>query len=181
LRVGTWQDSYHVAVEVTDDVHATDPGPYLWCSDSVSLLQTPARGSEVEPVILTIGFAGGATRYELGTPVSGFAISDPPGYFPAPLPGTRQETVSVPVGAAGNRAPISASIRVAAWRDEARGMTTYEIEIPKNLWPIESGIFWDVAVNENDGEGREGGLQLASSNWGIEETGAGAVTAANAE
>jgi hypothetical protein len=175
VRLGTWRDSYHVAIEVVDDIHVAESGSGLWRGDSVSLLQTTARGAEVEPVVLTIAFAGGEPRYELGTPAGAFAHSGPRGGAAAPGPGTRQETLSLPAGAAGNRTPVSASIRFAAWRNETRGITTYEIEIPKSLWPIESGVYWDLVVSENDGVGREGGLQIASGPWGIEETGAGGI------
>jgi hypothetical protein len=175
LWFGCWRDSYFVAIEVEDDLHVAPLRRDLWRSDSVSLLQTPGHGAEVEPVVLTIGFAGGEPRFEFGTPVNGFAFSDAQGNLPAPLPGMRQETMALPAGFAGNRTPVSASVRFAAWRDETSRTTTYEIAIPKNLWPIESGVYWDVVVNENDGAGREGGLQIASSLWGIEETGAGGV------
>ena len=67
------------------------------------------------------------------------------------------------------------SIEIAIWRDPSSRRTTYELQVAESVFNCGPDVIWDLFVNENDGLGREGALQLASSMWGTEESAIGGI------
>ena len=65
----------------------------------------------------------------------------------------------------------------AGYRARSLTMTkgAYELRVPKALFAGGTDRCWDLLINDDDGLGREGALQLASSVWGIEESAVGAI------
>lgn len=173
VRLGFFGNDLYAAIEVSDDSHVGQPGPGLWQSDSVTLLFGEAGGDrrdEVDPLMLTVAVVDGLPRFELGTAVSASAVSDPAGREAAEGPGPRR-FVLPPVHAGLIVLPrATESIEIAARREDALGRTVYEFRVPRALFPYGPGFYWDLFINDNDGAGREGALQLASATWGIEET-----------
>jgi len=70
---------------------------------------------------------------------------------------------------------LSQSIEIAARRDESTRRTFYELRVPKVLFRYGPDFYWDLFINENDGQGRAGALQMASATWGAEETQIGSL------
>jgi outer membrane protein assembly factor BamB len=178
VRLAFFGEDLYVAVAVSDDVQEASSAPGLWRSDSVSLLFGEAYGEkreEIDPLFLTVALVDGQPKFELGTAVSTMAVSDPPGQGladgPEPrrlvLPAMNTGTIVLP--------KPTESIEVAALRDEVGRRTFYEVRVPKVLFRYGPGFSWDLFVNDNDGKGREGALQMASATWGTEETQIGSL------
>jgi len=175
VYLGRTGDAILVGIEVADDVHVAEPRPGLWRGDAVTLWWAHTGGETTDPRMLTVAFAGGAPRYELGTAAEMWAVSDPPGANPLLSPGPRSFALPSLGGRMSGDVSAGGRLEVAVRRDEPARTTVYEMRVPEVLWPVDTESYWDVIIHDNDGEGREGGLQLASSLWCIEETGTGAV------
>ncbi len=175
VRAGQTADAVYLSAEVTDDVHFASPAPGLWRSDSMTLLFVSAKSDEADPTMLTAALVNGAPQFELGTAVAAIAASPQPDREPISLPGAR--TFILPplrqTGAAGIAPGVSIDVLVCRIRPSNR--TVYELRVPKTLFPYGPDTRWDVIINENDGLGREGGLQIGSAGWGIEETAIGSI------
>ncbi len=178
VRMGLFGEDLYVAVEVSDDVHCTSPAPGLWRSDSVSLIFGEPKGEEIDPLLLTVSLVNGVPRFELGTVVSTFAVSDPAGQELVSAPEPRQFLLpALSVGVISLPKPAQ-SLEIAARRDEATRRTWYEFRVPRLLLRYGPDFYWDLLVNENDGVGRAGALQMASATWGTEETQIGSLRGA---
>jgi hypothetical protein len=175
VRVGQANGLFCLAVEVTDDVHVAAPEPGLWRSDSVTFVLAEGGQPEADPTLLTVALVGGVPRFELGSAVSTVASSNTrtdessagPGPIRFVLPPLRDATTTL--------IPAGGTVDLAIRRDEPSRRTLYELSFPKPIAIRKADLCWDVLVNENDGSGRKGALQLASSVWGIEETAVGSI------
>lgn len=175
VRMAFFGEDFYVAVEVSDDKHWASPAPGLWRSDSVSLIFGEPKGEEIDPLILTVALVNGVPRFELGTAVSALAVSDPAGQELVSSPGPRRFLLpSLSAGAITLPKPTQ-SLEIAARRDEATRRTYYEFRVPRLLFRYGPDFYWDLIVNENDGAGRAGALQMASATWGTEETQIGSL------
>lgn len=177
VRFAFHGDDLYIAVEVTDDRHCARPAPGLWRSDSVTLMSGEPKGEEIDPLFLTVALVNGVPRFELGTAVATFMASDPAGQELAAGPGPRR----FPLPASSNGPFVlpepTQSIELAARRDEHSRRTVYEIRAPKAVFRYGPDSFWDFFINDNDGSGRSGALQIASATWGTEETQTGSLRA----
>jgi len=173
---GQTTDSFFFAAAVEDDIHCTTPGAPLWRSDSVTFLVAGAGagGEESDPWMLTVSLINGVPQLEWGTAVSATATADQPGHAPMCDPGPRTLVLTSPT-ATGITSPAGTPVDVAGCRDDSSRRIVYELRIPKTVIPWGPQTHWDVLVNDNDGNGREGALQLASSLWGIEESAIGGM------
>ncbi|MGQ9648934.1 MAG: outer membrane protein assembly factor BamB family protein [Phycisphaerae bacterium] len=175
VRMGLFGEDLYVAVEVSDDIHCTSPAPGLWQSDSVSLIFGEPKEEEIDPFLLTVSLVTGVPRFELGTVVSTFAVSDPAGQDLVSNHGPRRLLLpALSVGVISLPRPAQ-SLEIAARRDETTRQTCYEFRVPRLLFRYGSDFYWDLFVNENDGAGRAGALQMASATWGTEETQIGSL------
>jgi outer membrane protein assembly factor BamB len=181
VYLGRTEGSILAGIEVMDDVHVSDPRPGLWRGDAVTLWWAHGGGETTDPRMLTVALSGGVPRYELGTAVRARAVSDPPGQRPAPLPGPRSFLVPSFGGIPAGNTASGGRLEVAIRRDETSRSTVYEMRIPSDVWPVDEEGYWDIVIHDNDGQGREGGLQPASSLWAIEETAIGAIPGKPAE
>jgi hypothetical protein len=173
VRAGRAGSSLCLAVAVTDDAHVAAPGPGLWRSDSITLLLATGGGEEVDPTLLTVALVDAVPRFELGTAVEAAAASDHPGREPDSFPGPRRFEVPPPGPGGATLLPPGSMLEIAVRRDDEGRRTVYEISAPIPAVVAGRDLYWDIIVNENDGRGREGALQLASSVWGVEETAIG--------
>jgi len=175
VRVGQADGFFCLAVEVTDDIHVAAPRPGLWRSDSVTFVLAESGQPEIDPTLLTVALVDGVPRFEVGSAVSTVASSNHithesvtgPGPAHFVLPPLREATTSLILP--------GATIDLAIRRNEASRRTRYELRFPKPVAIQSADLYWDVLINDNDGSGREGALQLASSVWGIEETAIGSI------
>ncbi len=175
VRMGLFGEDLYVAVQVSDDIHCTSPVPGLWRSDSVSLIFGEPKGEEIDPLLLTVSLVNGVPRFELGTAVSVFAVSDPTGQDLVSNHGPRRFLLpALSVGVISLPKPAQ-SLEISARRDEATRQTWYEFRVPRLLVRYGPDFYWDLLVNENDGAGRAGALQMASATWGTEETQIGSL------
>jgi hypothetical protein len=144
----------------------------------VSLIFGEPKGEEIDPLLLTVSLVNGVPRFELGTVVSTFAVSDPAGQELVSAPEPRQFLLpALSVGVISLPKPAQ-SLEIAARRDEATRRTWYEFRVPRLLLRYGPDFYWDLLVNENDGVGRAGALQMASATWGTEETQIGSLRGA---
>jgi outer membrane protein assembly factor BamB len=163
---------FSVAVRAQDNRHVAPPRRELWRGDSVSVAFLDA-GQPVQsiPFVYTIGsveerpcVTGGAVHQQRPLPV------DPTG-----LPGGLLELVQ------GNWVPWirrwrsetlaggeSGSIPAVVVRDESAGETVYEFAVPGPGFANPENVRWDLAVNDDDGNGRRGCLQFSSGIWTVE-------------
>jgi hypothetical protein len=181
VYLGRTEGSILVGIEVMDDVHASDPRPGLWRGDAVTLWWAHAGGETTDPRMLTVALAGGVPRYELGTAARARSVSDAFGPGLAPLPGPRSFLLSPSAGGMSGNSGGGGRLELAIVRHVASRTTVYEIRVPDDVWPIDEEGYWDLVIHDNDGRGREGGLQPASSLWAIEETAIGAIPGNPAE
>ncbi len=178
VRMGFSGDDLLVAIEVTDDRHCASPSPGLWRSDSVALLFGEPKNDETDPLLLTLGLVNGLPRFELGTTAGTLATSDPAGQETAESPGHRRFALPPVIAGPVELPKLSQSIEIAARRDESAGRTFYEFRVPKVLFRYGPDFYWDLFINENDGQDRAGALQMASATWGVEETQIGSLRGA---
>ena len=178
VRMGFSGEDLHVAIEVADDRHCASPSPGLWRSDGVTLLFGEPKNDEIDPLLLTVGLVNGLPRFELGTTAGTIAASDPAGQETAESPGPRRFVLPSLISGPAELPKLSQSIEIAARRDESAGRTFYEFRAPKVLFRYGPDFYWDLFINENDGQGRAGALQMASATWGVEETQIGSLRGA---
>lgn len=170
IRLAWTGDDLCIAATVIDDVHHASPGPGIWRSDSLTLQFGEPRGETVDPCMLTVALVGGVVRLELGNAVMTAAVSAPAGRLPDV--GSSRDRFTLGTSAVGGILPVQIGvvIEAAARRSESLHRTWYELRVPRAIVRPDAEVYWDLLVNENDGLGREGALQLASSVWSIEES-----------
>ena len=141
----TWEgDALYLSAVITDDVHAQpNTRELIWSGDSIQLA-------------LAAGTPGETSRwYEYG-----FALT--PNGPEAYLWSAAQGSAGAVEGA-----------NVAIVRDEASLVTTYEVALPWELIaPMESGdgmFSMSLVLNENDGAGRTGWIELGSGIAGAKD------------
>lgn len=178
VRLAFFENDLYGAIEVSDDIHVSSTAPGLWQWDGITLLFGEPVGEEskeIDPLLLTLSLVNGLPRFELGTAVRTQAVSDPAGQETAAAPGPRRVALpALNAGAIVLPQPTE-SIEIAARRDESRRRTVYEFRVPKVLFRYGPDSYWDLFINDNDGAGREGSLQMASATWGTEETQIGSL------
>jgi hypothetical protein len=151
----------YLAVRVRDDVHAPATRGFLWTGDSWHVAFAPEAGAfhgdEALCTQWVFSLRDGVTVAD-----AGYRLRSVPEVINSLLP-----TGLIPQGGGGE---FGDRIRAAGVRSEVERVTRYEIAIPWARLPATRPMRWDFAVNDSDGNGREGHLEWASGLYTLEST-----------
>ncbi len=155
----------YVAARVEDDAHDTGSWRPLWRGDSVFLAWRSSENRASLSTGLSLALVDGIPCVETGlltAPRKATSESDPSNLLSAAA-AIEGEIPWLRRWQSGAR-PLP-QVRAAVRRDEGAGLTLYELAIPDTLLggvAPAGKLLWDFAINDADGEEREGALELGT-------------------
>jgi len=156
-----------LAARVHDGTHDAAIGRPLWCGDSLRVIWWAGDRRSGRALAITAAVVDHVPCIELGDISNPTRVMPDTGVWPPWLKSILWEKDVPWLRRWQSGSTQVPGIRFAARRDEAADQTAYELAVSVDLLPAARGadrpLLWDVMINDADGSGREGALELGTA------------------